>query len=91
MRYVWKYRIPIMDTFELTVPEFANPLDVQVIGDVPYMWMLVDDEEGAQTRRYQLRGTGQPVDHDDTKPELNYVGTFQLGEGALVFHLFEEL
>ena len=39
-------------------------------------------------RHFRLSGTGHPLGEDYLRI-INYIGTFQMENGALVFHLFE--
>jgi hypothetical protein len=50
------------------------------------MWALVNPEASKEKRRFELYGTGHDVPESDG---LIHVGTFQMQDGALVFHLFE--
>lgn len=52
------------------------------------MWALIPDTnaEIVQERTFSIYGTGH--EHESISGE--YVGTFQLQGGALVFHVFEE-
>ncbi|GAI73877.1 unnamed protein product [marine sediment metagenome] len=49
---------------------------------------MVDSEIEKETRHFRLSGTGHPLG-DDYLRIINYIGTFQIENGALVFHLFE--
>lgn len=84
---IWKFTIPIADEFTIDMPQGAKLLDVQAQGgEQPVLWALVEPDETIQPRCFALRGTG----HDATGlDEAEYVGTFQLNRGALVFHLFD--
>lgn len=84
---IYKYPIPIEDAFRLELPEGAEVLTVQVQSGKPCIWAKVNKETNAVERRYfHLHGTG----HDLHPSAGRYVGTFQMYEGALIFHLFEE-
>jgi hypothetical protein len=88
MKTIYKYPVPIDDDFELDLPVGARLLCVDTQRGVPNLWALVDMDPGlgSETRRFRLAGTGHPL---DDRP-LDYVGTFQLHRGSLVFHLFEK-
>jgi len=83
---VYKYDVPIDDTFALALPEFARVLTVQVQDGQPRLWALVDPAAPPRDRRFRLAGTGHPIQEAD---DWRYIGTFQLNGGALVLHLFE--
>ena len=84
-RVVFKYPIPMKDRFDLALPTGAQVLTVQTQRGEPHLWALVHPGLPPETRSFHLYGTGHPVDH----APLRYVGTFQLEDGRLVFHVFE--
>lgn len=83
---IWKYPVPISDLFTITMPAGAKLLSVQSQHGEPRLWALVDPEAPRVGRGLRVHGTGH-----DTLPDLgNYVGTFQIRGGDLVFHLFDQ-
>lgn len=84
MQTIWKYPVVLDDEFELRMPAGARLLTVQVQQGKPVLWALVNPDVPQKTRRFRLYGTGQPL--PDAPGE--YVGSFQVHGGALVFHLF---
>lgn len=67
------------------LPRGAKILDVQRQGDQVFLWALVDPTTAAKdSHRIRIFGTGHGVPNDP----MEYVGTFQLDGGALVFHAF---
>lgn len=91
MLAVWKYPIPVADNFSVELPESAEILDVQVQGTQPCFWALVNPEEEKSYREFRLAGTGHTIKPMESPDSLFYVGTFQLVNMGLVFHLFEVL
>ena len=87
MKRVYKYAIPVGDFRDVALPEGAEILTVQVQHDEPQLWAVVDPEAPLVTRRFRLLGTGHSTDNDVGRH--NYIGTYQLHDGGLVFHLFE--
>lgn len=83
MKTVYKYPIPIYDEFGFLMPKGAEILHVNQINDVPYIWALVDTMEPLESYSFALRGTGHNADIVG-----KYIGTFQMHDGQLVFHLF---
>ena len=83
---IWKYDIPLTDEFSLPLPEGAQFLAVQIQHGSPRAWFKVDPEQAPVPRHFRLVGTGNPCEQEG----LIYQGTFQLGGGAAVFHLFEK-
>ncbi len=91
MSTIWKYNFAIEDTFSLAMPPGATVLTVQVQHGIPCIWALIHDplappKEYAQ-RKFILVGTGSPFVHCVL---MRYVGTFQLENGSLAFHLWED-
>jgi hypothetical protein len=86
MMTIWKYPIPIQDQFVVNLPPGATVLCVDVQHGAACLWALVDSSAPTQPRSFALRGTGHSVDGLTAR---EYIGTFQMSGGALVFHLFE--
>lgn len=85
MQTIWKYEVPVIDRFEVPLPVGAVVLSVQCQRGTPCIWVQVNTNNPGMMRRFGVFGTGNPM------PEVvgNYVGTFQLNNGTLVFHLYE--
>lgn len=85
---IFKYEIPIDDTFTLDLPENGNfkILDVQVQNGTPVVWILIDESVRKSIVHFYLIGTGNPIDDNIHEYLRNYIGTFQLNE--FVGHLF---
>lgn len=82
---IWKYAVEVKDEFDVEMPAGGRVLSVQVQDGTPCVWVLVEPENAVARRWFSLRGTGHPTDGMDG---AEFVGTFQLRGGALVFHLF---
>lgn len=80
---IWKYEIFPEAIIEM--PIGAKILDVQEQFDKPYMWALVDKFAPKESRTFMCYGTGHNIPDDPGE----YIGTFQMHGGGLVFHLFE--
>lgn len=85
VKTIFKYPIEVVDSQEIKMPIGAEVLTVQVQGDIPCLWALVESSVPSESRTILIFGTGHPVSGLNNK----YIGTFQLG--ALVFHVFEPL
>jgi hypothetical protein len=83
---IWKYTLLVEDEQTLEMPEGARLLTVQIQHGRQQLWALVDDAEKLVSRAIATRGTGHPADGLD---ECDYLGTYQLSDGALVFHVFD--
>lgn len=82
---VWKYELTVKDVNHLEIPKGGKILTLQVQNDTPCIWILVDSEAEKETRRFGLIGTGHFTRHEN----IEYVGTFQMYHGNLVWHVFE--
>ena len=95
METIWKFQIPIQDEITIGMPAGARILAVQTQGADTQeltMWALVNPgsrrSSDVVARSFRLFGTGY------TMPEgvvLNYIGTCQMHDGRLIWHLFEEI
>jgi len=85
-RVIWKYTFGVTDKFTIIMPFGTKILYVDTQRDVPCMWVEVKLSQIATERKFKLFGTGHEVDG-----ELTYLGSFQLRNGDLVFHLYEEV
>lgn len=96
MMSIWKYRIPIesmiivnsdsIGEFTILMPRGSRTLCVQIQGDAPHIWTRVDTEAELEPHSFTLVGTGHKCDGTIF---MQYIGTFQMASGNLVFHLFE--
>ena len=84
-RQIWKYTMALGST-ELELPMGAEIVHVASQHDTPCIWVLVDINAEKEIRTFEWYGTGQSIFTPDNR---NYVGTIQLAEGTLVYHLFE--
>lgn len=82
---IWKYPLDLTDQQAPIMPQGAKLLDVQVQGPQLCLWALVDEKAPVSPRKIAIYGTGNPM--PDQPGE--YVATFQIHGGALVFHAFD--
>lgn len=85
-RSVWKFPVA-PDEFVTTMPAGAKVLSVDTQHGGAQMWVLVDPDAPDAQRRFVTVGTGHTLPAEIGDAE--FVGTFQLHDGALVFHLFD--
>jgi hypothetical protein len=88
VRTIWKVEIGAQREMVVDIPKDALFLSVQLQHGVPMMWCEVNTDLPMESRYLYLTGTGTPIPEDEN---LSYIGTFQTGDGTLVFHLFERL
>ena len=84
---IWKFPIPFADTFSIDMPAGAKLLHVAEQHRDVCLWALVNPTAPKEPRYFCIAGTGHPI--DTPCQQLQYVGTFLLESGRLVFHLFE--
>ena len=85
METIYKYPLELKDDQTIEVPQGSKVLTVQVQDGKPCLWVLISDSEFKSIRYIEMFGTGHSIDRGERK----YVGTFQLPEKGLVFHVFE--
>jgi hypothetical protein len=93
------YKYPISSgKLDIWLPKQAKVLDVQEQRGEPQMWVLLDPDAVTVPRRFVAYGTGHPIEVKEgvgRGPQyqggewLDYIGTFQMQAGYLVYHLFE--
>lgn len=87
MEQILKYPFDTTGEFELMLPPHAPILSVQVQKGKPCMWVAVHADTKPVLRKFRFFGTGHPI---DSLNGLIFVATFQMKDGDLVFHLFED-
>jgi hypothetical protein len=86
MHVIWKYPLEATDVQMVKMPKGAKILCVQTQGQTPCLWALIPDTKATlEERHFSIYGTG----HLHEKIPGTYIGTFQLMNGQLVFHVFE--
>jgi hypothetical protein len=88
MQAIWKQLLEVTDRQEVTLPKGAKVLCVQTQKEVPCIWFITPtvDVSEKEHRTFSIYGTG----HEHAIISGEYLGTFQLKGGILVFHVFEE-
>jgi hypothetical protein len=86
MNTIYKYRMEPNCGGSVEMPKGAQVLSVQMQGGLPCLWAKVDTTRSLERRSFDVYGTGNAMPDD---PRLVYVGTFQMDDGALVWHVFE--
>lgn len=82
---IWKWELEITDQQTVHMPAGAKLLDVQMQNGECCLWALCEQTGLEEPRRIGIYGTGNPM--PDAPGE--YVTTFQMHNGALVFHVFD--
>lgn len=89
MKKIYKYPLEITDTQFVELPLGAKILTVQIQGNQLCLWAMVNalPEAIKKNRRIVIIGPGYPV----PTGELEYISTFQVMDGSLIFHVFENI
>lgn len=97
---IWKYDIPDISPFTITMPRQAQILDIQfqscrseVLGEIvkvnsAVMWVLLDIGDRRVERQFVSLTTGYTMKAEDMN-NRKYVKTVQKPNG-LILHIFEE-
>ncbi|MEE9568331.1 MAG: hypothetical protein V3W37_03005 [Candidatus Binatia bacterium] len=86
MHAIWKYPFPDPTGGTFNMPGDAQILDVQMQNGTPCIWALVKIDRPKVSRTFCVIGTGHSIEDIS---RLGYIGTFQMMNGALVWHVFE--
>lgn len=84
---IWKFPLPIEDFVLLDMPKGAKVLTVQTQQETVCLWAIVNPNNETEKRGFYIVGTGHPF----PKHASDYVGTVQVRNGFLVFHVFEAI
>lgn len=84
---IWKQELTVTDLQTILFPDGAKILTVQTQFNRPCIWFLCDPNNNKVPRTFVIYGTGNPVNKEAAN--YTYIGTFQLDDGRLVFHVFE--
>ena len=88
MKTIWKFELKVEDIQRLEMPKDAKILCVQVKQGTPCLWAEVDSSAPKEERAIEIFGTGHEIFYD-MGIDREYISTFQMHEGALVFHAYE--
>lgn len=87
MRTIWKFKLQTTDEQKILMPKGSEILTVQIQDGEPCLWAMIEDSNSETEKRYiEVFGTGNPIVSHGPR---NYIGTYQLRGGELVFHVFE--
>ena len=89
MKTIWKFTLSVQDKQEIEMPKDAIILTAQIQKDELQLWAAVDTDISIPTeiRYIGICGTGNPIPNPNNMNK--YISTFQLYNGALIFHVFE--
>lgn len=85
-KIIYKYPLQVQDKQTIKLPSGYKILTVQVQDGIPCLWAMVDTSIDCVEVNIITHGTGNGIFGNE---ELRYIGTYQLNNGVLVFHVFE--
>lgn len=86
MKVIYKYKLNTASEQAIELPHNAEILCLQTQNNQPHIWVKIDTSDDLLARRLFLTvGTGSAF------PDIPaiHIGTYQLNDGELVFHVFE--
>lgn len=88
MKQIWKYILEVRCSQTIEMPADGKILCVQVQHDIPHIWVCVDPNNPLKSRHIRVYDTRLDISDDI---ELEYITSFEMHDGALVLHAFEEI
>lgn len=89
MLTIYKYEVPLGDTFNLKLPRGAEVIHFNSQNDIMQLWAKLDTDAELENRFFRLAGTGHNLLYMTQGYDLHYIGSAKLYDDALIFHLFE--
>lgn len=84
---IYKYPINTTDSQSVAMPIDYQILSIDTQNEVPCIWALIDNTLPLTLVKIRIYGTGHEINESDN---LQYIGSYQLQRGLLVFHVFED-
>lgn len=86
---IWKYPLKITDKQKIELPFIFNILSIKVQNGKPVLYVLVNLKIQERTEVTLITyGTGHNIDANYDNVD-NYIDTYIVQDGALVFHVFK--
>lgn len=82
---VWKFPLTTEDEQKIHPPKGWEFLCIQNVREVPVVYMLVNPLMPRDSVVLITKGTGHPIEYKEIG---DYLSTYQLEKGMLVFHVF---
>jgi hypothetical protein len=90
MKTIWKFELNSETVQTVAMPTGATILDLQMQRDTLCIWAFLDSESPKVDRIFEIYGTGD-VFTEGSNNVLDHIGTYQVGNGNFVFHVFERI
>jgi len=81
---IWKFPLDVEDRQIVQLPVGAEILSVQTQHEIPCLWAACDTDAEWEGVTIIIHGTGHPM----FDVPMQFIDTFQMKGGALVFHAF---
>lgn len=95
MRTIYKYPLETTDLQSIKIPRLLGAKDfrgqflcIDIQNDFPCLWCLIDTSEQEREVFFRVVGTGNSM--PETLDKNDYLGTYQLFNGAFIGHVFLE-
>lgn len=85
-KVIYKYHLNVEDTQRIDLPMYSRVLCVKLQNGSPQLWALVDTTMPTESVCIKIFGTGNPI-FCSTR-QLEYIESFMMYDGGLVFHVF---
>ena len=90
MKTIYKYGLPPTGAPVIYFPKGAKILTIQGQQDLPQIWAEVDpNEKETEPTQFMTFGTGHTIPDPPPGKYLEYVATWQINDGMLVFHTYK--
>lgn len=87
-KVIYKYQMPVLERFEMELPEGAEIIRMQDEDGLFWLWAVVDTDAVKETRAFHAYKTGAKI---DDKANLEYVGFCAVFvQMELGLYIFEE-
>lgn len=86
MKTVWKFQLELTDRQFVSTPVGATPLSMQMQNGFLCLWAEVESDNPQQANELEIAicGTGHSL-----PAYQRFLGTVQMQQGALVWHVFQ--
>lgn len=88
-RVIYKYQMPVLERFEMRLPEGANILRVQDQGGMFWMWAEVRTDVPDETRKFWAFKCGGKIPDNLTLQYIGFCAVFVQQELGL--YIYEEI
>lgn len=95
MKTIWKKQLQVTNIQTIVLPVGSQILTMQVQHGVPYLWALVSPPETPVGGKEPIPAKNEEITiytydtgHPCPQDKADYIGTYQVMFGDLVFHVF---